>query len=446
MKRYRQIGFSAAAAAVLIVVLILGWPGPDDSGSAQANMADVTQVLQNAKTLHIKGWDHIGGADPAGQDTATEPWEYWCDLEMGCYRRVSANVSSSITMSTGSSAPQRTRTINRSETVCDGQYIMTVNHARKTVRYARLNEIHYLLERNRRSYEQQLNEVYGDSELLDTYQMVGAEVVNGVDCEIWQGERSVQSGPFGGIRKTRFQSWVASVSGDLMKVRTWRKSADTDWVPAKEYYLFERDIVIDPAVFSTEPPAGYRLLISKADAPLERFASSAMRQSAGELTSYFNFKFGDAALLCFGSRDAYGNEPATKIFEQLEPAGPLPVLPITIYGLKQTDPAGEVTTYSGCHLAYTCQNGQFYEWALYRPDNPQKPFNEKSGFEYITDPPPHNQMGNLQVSGGMLTNFGMEIKDKEHFNKVVRGLMALLSDSGAAPDYVTYEYLLQLLK
>lgn len=31
-------------------------------------------------------------------------------------------------------------------------------------------------------------------------------------------------------------------------------------------------------------------------------------------------------------------------------------------------------------------------------------------------------------------------------NKVVRGLMALLSDAGAAPDYVTYEYILQLLQ
>lgn len=435
MKRYRRLSMGAAAA-ILLVAMILGWPDAGDSGSAFANdMKDVAQVFQNARTVHIKAWQYFRAADPADQELTTEPWEYWCDVDNGCYRRKAAHASMSYSSSSGYSS-----TINPAETVCDGEYIMHIDHAQKTVRYSKLNQIHYLLERHRQNYYVNLNQIYGDSKFLDLYQKVGIEIIDDQECEIWQGEKTGPANPFN-QHQARFKSWISLSSGDLKKLMTWDKSKNRDWSPDHDYYLFEHDIHLAPSVFSTEPPADYQLLNTKADAPVQSFATSRSRSNTGEMICYFNFRLQDAVVLCLGSLDAYGNEPKPELFEGLKPGGPLPLLPLTIKGLRQIDPAGQEITYSPCHICYTVKDGQYYEWALYQTDNKLLAFNEKMPFEVLTGP----QISGQIVSGAMGFGYGKIIEDQQYFDRVIRGIMAELSDSGAAPDYVTYDFITQLI-
>jgi hypothetical protein len=146
-----------------------------------------------------------------------------------------------------------------------------------------------------------------------------------------------------------------------------------------------------------------------------------------------------SVIVAWRSVNNESDTPQDEFFMGLEFGGPLPKLPVEIYGLKPAGVSSDIT-YTGCHLTYTQKAGKFIEWSLYVPDGTPPASVRQLGCDVIyrfnLDHEPKWRIG--------LTVNCMPIEAVEDFDKWVLGAMAELSDDGKAPENVTYENILQL--
>jgi hypothetical protein len=140
-----------------------------------------------------------------------------------------------------------------------------------------------------------------------------------------------------------------------------------------------------------------------------------------------------------------GQEPVSQagLFRNLTAGGPLPKLPLELHTMLPTPRQGELA-WTGRHLAFTQRNGRYYEWTLYVP-NQTVPRVGIPGydFEYRVHPAgPDDSQPEMTPRWG--AGNPLRIRNAGDFDEFLIGAMAELSDDGVAPEYVTYDYVMQL--
>jgi hypothetical protein len=156
----------------------------------------------------------------------------------------------------------------------------------------------------------------------------------------------------------------------------------------------------------------------------------------------------------------YGSR--AELFEGLEVGLSLPTLPVeVICGLIPQRKAHDLhvegfdlrrqevmyedrsVVYAGRYLAHTRKKGKHYEWAVYVPDRDVDAIKVSHRCEIVAGLDPDNPWWWSGLERFNLFNNSTIIEEDE-FDTFVRGAMAELSDSGLAPEHVTYDNVLNL--
>jgi hypothetical protein len=273
----------------------------------------------------------------------------------------------------------------------------------------------------------------------------------------------------GGLdREEITRCWVSPTSGKIKRYRHWTKwyvHLKADEIEEKEWYQdIEREISIDPIlpedVFNMELPEDYNLTNSKENAaPYELnewfFPSMWLGRSLIGRVALTAALPNGIVIIGWSVDDPSSKYLTTnELFENLIPGQSLPKMPVEIlYGLapKSEQRNQRVIfndtsiSYTGRHLAYSQKNGKFIEWAIYIPNKKVKAREVLPKCEIILGMDPENRKWrHSRYNSGRLGLSYLFIQQEDDFDSFVRGAMAELSDSGAAPENVTYDSVLEL--
>jgi hypothetical protein len=283
--------------------------------------------------------------------------------------------------------------------------------------------------------------MFGEIEQLKNFEKVGWEQIDEVIYDIWQGEmiHAVTE------HANRLKFWLSPNSGALGRVQMWSKANNDQWELNYDFCDFEYNVVVPDGVFAMEIPEGYTLKNTKETAiPLELGSGGGVGYSNDQYSlradTKIGFIMGDGSVIvAWRSVNDKSETPQDVLFMGLEFGGPLPKLPVEIYGLKPAGVSSDIT-YKGYHLTHTQKAGKFVEWGLYIPDGTPPASDRQLDcdvlYRFNLDHEPKWRIG--------LTVDCMPIKAVEDFDKWVLGAMAELSDDGKAPENVTYERVLWL--
>jgi hypothetical protein len=451
-----------AAAAVILVTAFILWPDGGVTSKVYA-FSDMPEIMRSSETIHSYGWLYRESERVVGAEGPKRyPTIGWIDLRTGCVRTtVWAVFADSSTTGTngGGYSSQYTQQggwkYMHMEYVCDGRYAMMVNHSRKTVEFSQLTPVRAALEA--RNWQQNFFQkiICLAPEILADCVKIGSEQVAGEQLDVWE-----RQGPAPAPHRHLFkvQYWISPASGELKRVAHWQKNeVDEPWDMRGETQI-ERNAVPPPGTFQTEPPDGYELLNAKETAVEQRpkFRAIVTGTIEGEVAVSFTLQNG-SVIACWSAWERGAEGPPEELFEALEVGGELPMLPVVIYGLRHRPapiygvrPYGEDTQsadYVGRHLTVTKKDGRLYEWSIYVPD-------EETLSEGATQP--------QKLFYALLTRFNPEERaDRDakylahecvrsytiradEFDTFVRRAMEEFSDTGSVPDYVTYEYVVDL--
>ena len=425
-----------AAAAVVIAAVLTGiylFGGSFDGSSVAYGITDVPELINKAKTIHIKGWVYFPARQNGGE-TAKLELEYWFDVENGRYRLYKPG---GIDKDTGE--PKYYTTVS------DGQYVMSEIYYHpvkgkpwKSISFTKLSPFKARLEAYKISYAV-LMQMFGNMDQIKGSAKVGQEKIEGTVFDIWENEFYFSDG-----RGAKVKTWLAPDSGDVERILFWqkRRKDDPNWRLVFDLHTIELNVVTPPGIFNTEPPKGYKLDNTKETALLSGIGISpekVMRQDY-ELHVHIGFTLKDGSVIIGWSCPEKTQTPQIDLFEDLTPGGRLPELAAKIETLTSLPPKPRVD-YTGHHLAYTQKDRIFYEWSLYVPDSqpPQRSmlFAYELNVEFDVDKSrfgtwPHNLSEDLVIDSSY------------DFDTWVLGAMAELSDDGKAPEHVTYENVLLL--
>lgn len=428
-----------AVAAVIIIAALIGvtrFGGLIDGSSKVYAMSDVPELFRSAQTLHTKVWDYVpessqpGPMEP-GQVQRRVLLENWFDMENGLSR----------TMGIGYSImPEEATTITLGETIINGEYRMSINHSGKSVTFEKLTPFQQKLRIHQSLYRMH-TEMFGDPCTVANAVKVGQEVIDGQQYDIWTYEAKDPTSSF--AHKAKF--WLSPFTGRIARGLAWIKHGDEDWELQYEIAKMEWDVIMPEGIFATEVPEGYTPTNTK-DAARVPELSTGGGCGINELSYSANIAFtlGDGSvILAWHSEDGEDGEDGTSqvsIFESLEAGGPLPKLPIEIYGLV---PIGinEHIIFHGRHLLYTQKASTYYEWAIYVAEQSPPP---RKDFHYYSDLNRFNPPDRVRGSVSLSVSQDLLIQTPEDFDTWVLGAMAELSDNGKASDNITYESVLQL--
>lgn len=424
--------YSKWAAAAVLIVAGLGVVLLDRSATPAYAIEDLPKAFAQAQVVHVQGRLYFPGQHTRdGQGMPPAPIASWIDLENRRTRHSGASL--------GRDAAGNL-TIATQEVITDGPCQMQINHSDRSVTFSRMSD-----------YQQKLNtyqtsefvavQLFGQIRQMADSVMVGHEQKDGVPYDIWQSDVTA---PFA----ARYKHWLSARDGRLARVQALQQTPAGTWELKFEFSTVEYDVPIPEETFALVPPKGYTTTNSKdTAAPIELgrgpgfgYTNEHYSLQCGPVIS-FTLSNG-SVVLGWRSLDRKSAQPLDRFFEDLTLGGPLPKLPVEIYGLI---PAGEpnAVTYIGCHLAYTCKGKQWTEWSLYVPDGAPAPHARTLGYcglyRFNVDPTP-------QWSMQMYIEYGIPIEAAEGFDNWVRGAMAELNDSGVAPERVTYEKVMELAR
>jgi len=211
-----------------------------------------------------------------------------------------------------------------------------------------------------------------------------------------------------------------------------------------QFDTIERDVVLPPAIFETMPPSEYTLANTKESAEIPELQYEGGAGADGlSYRGHISFELSNhSIILGWSSMDKITQSSQADLFADLEPGGPLPKLPVEVYGLKQIVGDEEVI-YAGRHLAYTRRADQFYEWSVYVPEQ-IVPSRACSSYYRILH---RFNVADREVRATMILNVSQPVAiDADDFDTFVRGAMAELSDGGLAPEDVTYEKVMEIIR
>jgi hypothetical protein len=399
MNRFTKLTAAAAIiiAAALLITLF------NKSVTTAYGITDLPKLIKNARTIHMKGWVYWPERRQNGGEPAKLEFEYWFDIENGCYRLFKPG---GIDKDTGE--PRYYTTVS------DGQYIMGETYYRpvkgkpwKSISFTKLSPFKARLEAYKHSYEV-LMRMFGIDQIKGSTK-VAQEEIEGTVFDIWQNEFYLADG-----RGSKIRTWLAPDSGDIGRVLFWEKKREDDlnWRLGLDFHTIELDTVPPAGIFDTEPPDGYRLDNTKETAHMSELGIARQRAMIEdyELHVHISFTLNDGSVIVAWSCPEKTRSSQADLFENLAPGGRLPELAAKIEGLTSI-PLELGVNYVGHHLTYTQKDGSFYEWSLYVPDS---------------ESPARSSL------------LGYDLSVKYEVD------MAELSDDGKAPENVTYESVLQL--
>ncbi|MFH1715901.1 MAG: hypothetical protein ABIF19_01000 [Planctomycetota bacterium] len=416
-----------AAAAVMVIAIVLSIILLDKSATPAYAVTDLPGLFEKAKVIHIQGWQYFAGHRmPDGEEIPPVEIDNWIDLESGRSRFTY----------TGLSDDRNGIRIMIAESISDAEYKMDLNHSDKSAIFSKISD-----------YQRMLNvyftsrvvrgQIFGDIEQLQNFEKMGGEQVDEVEYDIWQRDTRHAVVEYA----HRLKLWLAPDSGKLGRVQMWSKASDDQWELNYDY-LVDYDVVVPDGVFTMESPEGYTLKNTMETAiPLELGSGGGAGYGSFSVNTRIDFLMSDGSVIvAWQSLNNESEIPQDEFFMGLEFGGPLPMLPVEIYGLKPAGASSELT-YTGYHLTHIQKAGKFIEWSLYVPDGTPPASVRQLGFDVLyrfnLDPEPKWRIG-LTVDCSML------IEGAEDFDKWVLGAMAELSDDGQAPEGITYERVLQL--
>jgi hypothetical protein len=420
-----------AAAAVIVIAIVLSIIFLDKSVAPAYAVTDLPGLFEKAKVIHIQGWQYFPGHRmPDGGEIPPVEIDNWIDLETGrsCYT------------GTGLSTDKNGVRVTISETISDGQYKMLLNHSEGYATFFRVSDYQQMLSAYHISGVFS-GQIFGDIEQLQNFEQVGWEQMDGVEYQVWQQDTAHAVT----AHADRLKFWLSPQTGKLGRVQIWSKATDDQWELNKDY-LVDYDVAIPDGVFTLEPPEGYTLKNTMETAiPQELGSGGGVRYSDGKYSlsadTVIGFIMGEGSvIIAWQSSDSKSGISQDEFFTGLEFGGPLPRLPVEIYGLK---PAGVSSnlTYTGYHLAYTQKGDKFVEWSLYVPDGTPPAGVRQLGcdvlYRFNIEPKPKWRIG-------LTVNCSLLIGGAEDFDKWILGAMAELSDDGTAPADITYERVLAL--
>lgn len=234
-----------AAAVIIVLITVIGIALVYYKTMSVYGISEAMELLKQAKTLHIKGWD-FETYHPDDFDTivsAKLPWENWYDFENERYRHDSIYFDWE-------------GKLDRRSTICDGEYEMSehpyhldTGERGKSIRFEEANK--HVLELNwLQGYGRVANE--------EGAHKIGEEEIDGTQFNVWKLEITkgfLEDKDFEGFRT---HIWISRTMGQIGRIKEWRRNNDGPWVQIREYTL-EQNIVLSPDLFVTEPPEGYRL-------------------------------------------------------------------------------------------------------------------------------------------------------------------------------------------
>lgn len=453
----------AAAAAIIIActTALFFWRS---TGSGIA-LADASTAFDQARVIHVEGWQYFPW-NKLSDGTSIRPVdiEWWLDLEKGRMRQTQATIAQSMSMSSTDVADCNT-VVTEIETVCDGSYLMTLNHTAKTAAFTRVSDYSRQLMTYRQS-RLLWGQLCGRPAQLEHFVKMGRDDIDGNSYDIWQleagggmgnvvggagaGGRGWSTGNGSGqghvamaIPSLQSKLWISPNSGRLGRAQVLSKIGDGHWRLGQDYYTIDYDVQIPESTFTTELPAGYTATNSKETAPVMELPRATVRYGSLECSVVASFTLSDGSVIVAwqgcDDEDQGSQEP---LFANLTFGGPLPKLPIEIYSLKAVG-TSERAAYTARHLGHTSKADQLIEWTLYvpkitPPDN-VKYLGYEALWRFNTTTQPSGQIG-------MTVGYGVPIKTPEDFDKWVRGAMVELSDSATAPDQVTYQSVSKLIQ
>jgi len=422
----------AAAAVVLITALLsILYFYPVSTVYA---LSDATKLMSQARTLHISMKYFLNKDEMRS--------EYWYDLENGRKYSYWEGITSEPNPEAGN--PIKYVPVKYVlETVYDSQYIMKVNHKNKTVDYGKL--LASQKQPNKQMIANRtLTAAVQDMRYLNQYHKTGTGQLEGQAYDIWQREfKHTDSG-----YSFRFEIWVSPSTGSIVKIRrfvNYNKSR-REWELQTETYKIEKNVELPANIFATDPPKGYIIKNSKANAPLTGIGFEAFEHKAGhELRVLISFTLEDGSVLsCWNATHPSSKSVSDDYLEQLAFGGDLPEMPIALYGLMSNpdkDNPQPTTYYLGRHLIHTYKKGEFYEWALYVPQhqviNPDETKFTLAVMKLSAQDP--NLPEHMPVRGLISPTI-----TQEDFEQYVRDAMLELSDYEIVDENLTYNNLIKL--
>jgi len=422
----------ATTAAVIIIAVVGLWPGNNSNGKVYG-MGDVSDLFRSAQTLHIKGYRWIYGDKkefPDFSETKKAPIEIWVDVPKLRMRFISFQ---SYTKSNGE------KHVDRSEHILNNLAQMSIDHTHKKVWYNKACRLDHRLR-----IRQILNEYASmvEEEHLKGYTCVGNEWIEGVDYSIWESQ--YLEAPSSGWVKLR--CWLSPTTGYIGKLcQWWKRSENDDWQPSVTIEKIERDIEIPADVFTFQELEDYKHDGTPETASYSELGHGATYIGGFNFTEHVCFTLSDGSVIVGWKSYKEKNEKQEHLFETLEVGGDFPGLPIVLQELKLIPsvhrPAGlqERPTYIGHHLAYTVKDSRFTEWGLYVPTTKSPislPRYVYKGYYRLGNKPDQPLIKHNPVWGTTLK--------ADEFDEFVREAMAELSDDRKVPDYITYDFVMQL--
>lgn len=431
--------------ALTLTLVIAGVVGIDllSAPSQAYGMRDVPEMVQQARTIHIKGWQcanvQRGLYEPdvvqPGQPETRALLEYWIDMETGCMRCTQpGNVRIDRSRVT---APVYT-------TIYDGEYIMIQNEECKEVRYSKLTPYQQLL-RKRKNSLAVLQRMLVSLEIVDSFEKTDQERIKGNVFDVWQAE--IKAPAWGGA-ELRIKSWVSPKTGYVGRVEIWMTEGAGDWYQSAELAEIEYNVPIPARTFITEAPSGYTSANTKENAYIRRLFQNRNRVGDQTIASYASFTLNDGSVILGWScttgwpdNDRSSDSYQAAVFNSLVVGGQLPALPIEFYTVSPIgeDPGVE---YHGRHLSYTRKGSMFHEWGLYVPERRLDKYYGRLNYSLFYKGNSKEMNGPGAFTLGQTGDIW--IHTQRDFDLFVLGAMAELSDESKAPTDVTYERVLQL--
>lgn len=426
-----------AAAVVIILVIVFSITFLNKSSTSAYGMTDALELMNQAKTLHIRGWLVRRYGTPPKEMKL--PFEYWYDLENGRYRMNYSNKSL-----VGNE-------IDHCSKICDGEYVMSEGRYRPAD-----GQVHKYIRFEKVGPAKKISfDWYSNLRQIEGFHKIGQEVIGGERFDIWEGEYNSGIGDTSYRRRLRI--WLSPETAQVGRSKAWRKKDKEDWIQISEYTIFEQNVSLPEGIFKTEPPPGYEIKTAKEDATVRVWRERDIYEGT-QLFEYaplgywvgpfFHLKDG-SLLACWQSVDAKESRDQSRYFQGLRVGGDLPKLPTEIFSLSP-EPNVRDVQFIGYHLTFTLKETEkgkrWYEWSLYIPDKEPSPVNSVLKYRIHRRLNVNRTKDIENRRNQSAVTYPQEIKTEEDFNNFVLGAMAKRSDDGLVPEHVTYENILRLAK
>jgi hypothetical protein len=425
-------GISRYAAAAAIVLLVVGlfayWPHFDLTARAYG-MMDIPRLLREARAISIHGWVYAPKAEKA-------EFEYQCDMQTGRFYAKKPVFDSQIG-------------VRSNMRICDNQYLMEIHWVKppagdasaepfQEILYQKVSPFYGRVETQK--VFRTIVMLFGNLDRVEGAKITGQERLDGILYDVWEGQIRAGSTPAGSIT---LKSWLSGADGRIGRFEMWLNQPDQPSIKTVEIDAVELNPPLSDEEFSTEPLEGYPLGNTKETAPMSELMSIAMDDSDATFHIHISFTLENGAVLVGWSSQDKDNSDQSGLFENLEIGGPPPALPKEITSLKAVSPQN-LFGFAGCHLAYTQKGGKYFEWALYAPSGAAP---DRSSFlNYQIQITSNVESDRKTVDSRSIPGDDILIESLADFEKWVLPAMAELSDDNTPPDYVTYDFVMNLAK